>query len=78
MKKKGQTAKNALEEILSVFHRDEEGKSIIGNWISVLRKRRWKRPMKNWPVFRKIIMKIKATFGKISNQRFPEQCLFLV
>jgi hypothetical protein len=31
--KKGQTAIQALEEILSVFHRDIEGKPVIGNWM---------------------------------------------
>lgn len=29
----GQTAMNALEKNLSVFHKDEEGKPILGNWM---------------------------------------------
>lgn len=33
VKKKGQTAINALEEILSIFHRDVNGYPIIGNWM---------------------------------------------
>ena len=33
VKKKGQTAIQALEEILSVFHRDNKNNPILGNWM---------------------------------------------
>ena len=33
VKKKGQTAIQALEEILSVFHRDNGGSPILGSWM---------------------------------------------
>lgn len=33
MAKKGQTAINVLEEILSIFHRDKNGAPVIGNWM---------------------------------------------
>jgi hypothetical protein len=33
IKKKGETADECLEKILSVFHRDEGGNPIIGNWM---------------------------------------------
>jgi hypothetical protein len=33
IKKKGETAEFAIEKILSIFHRDENGYPIIGNWM---------------------------------------------
>lgn len=33
IKKKGQTALKALEEILSVFHRNKDNEPILGNWM---------------------------------------------
>jgi len=33
VKKRGQDAIGALEEILSVFHRDSDGNPILGNWM---------------------------------------------
>ena len=33
IKKKGETAEQALENILSVFHRDKNGNPILGNWM---------------------------------------------
>lgn len=33
IKKKGQDAMKALEDILSIFHRDKDGNPILGNWM---------------------------------------------
>lgn len=33
IKRKGQTAVDVLEEILSIFHRDKKGNPILGNWM---------------------------------------------
>lgn len=33
IKKKGETIQGKAEEILSIFHRDDSGNPIIGNWM---------------------------------------------